>query len=152
MSQVTRQQESNNELEVLSHRRNALEQNIGFLAAWSSDVQLASSPDDDLVGREVIEIPWIGRVVARPLSIGIVVEHRIQPEIVEIRKRKARASVKESVGRKIVEEDAAVSIIGIKPILVAHVEVVDEVRVTEISVIAKRRPVGKLKIINAVAQ
>ena len=128
-----------------------LEQNIGFLAAWLCHVQLASSSDDDLVGCEVIEIPWIGRVVARPLSIGIVVEDRIQTEIVEIRKRKARAGVKESVRCKIVEEDAVVSIIGVKPIFIAHVEVVDEVRVTEISVVAKGGAVRELKIINTVA-
>jgi hypothetical protein len=55
------------------------------------------------------------------------------------------------VGRKVVEEDAAVSIIGIKPILEAHVEVVDEARVTQVAVVAKGRAVGELKIINAVA-
>ena len=41
------------------------------------------------------------------------------------------AGVKESLGRKVVEVDAAVSIIGIKPILVAHVQVVDPMRVSE---------------------
>jgi hypothetical protein len=54
--------------------------------------------------------------------------------------------------RKVVEEDAAVSIIGIEPILVAHVEVVDEARVTEVGVVAKRRAIGELKIINAVLE
>ena len=68
--------------------------------------------------------------MAWSLGIGIVVEQRIQTEIVEIRKRKARTSVKESIGREIVEVDAVVSIIGIKPILVAQVEVVDKARVT----------------------
>jgi hypothetical protein len=52
-------------------------------------------------GGEVIEIPWIGRVVAGSLRIGIVV-HGFQAEVVEIRKRKAWTSVKESVGRKVV--------------------------------------------------
>jgi hypothetical protein len=80
---------------------------------------------------EVVEIPWIGRVVAWSLSIGIVVKDRIQTEIVEIRKRKAWASVKESIGREIVEVDAVVSIVSIKPILVAHVEVIDPVRVRQ---------------------
>src|SRR4029077_4945619 len=114
--------------------------------------RLTSSSGNDLLRGEVKEIPWIGRVVARPLGIGIVVEQRIQAEIVEIRKRKARTSVKESIGRKIVEIDAIVSIIGIEPILVAHVVVVDVVRVTEVSVVAKWRAVGELKIENAVAQ
>jgi len=89
--------------------------------------------------------------MARVIRIGIVVEHCVERKIVEIRKRKAWTSVKEMVGRKVVEEDAALSIIGVKPIFVAHVEVVDEVRVTEVNVVAKRRSVGELKIINAVA-
>ena len=54
-------------------------------------------------------------------------------------------------GRKVVEVDAAVSIIGIKPILIAQVEVVDEARVSQVAIIAKRRAVRELKIINAVA-
>src|SRR6266436_9143975 len=90
-------------------------------------------PGNDLVRCEVVEIPWVSRVVARPLSIGIVVEHCIQAEVVEIRKRKAWTSVKESVGRKVVEEDAAVSIIGIEPILVAHIKVVDPARITQVA-------------------
>ena len=56
------------------------------------------------------------------------------------------------VGHKIVEEDAAVSIIGIKPILVAHVEVVDEALVSQVAVVAKGRAVGELKIINAILE
>jgi hypothetical protein len=101
---------------------------------------------------EVVEIPGIGRVVARAVGIGKVVKHCVQAKVVEIRKRKARTSVKEMVGHKVVEIDTAVSIIGIKPIFVAHVEVVDEALVTEVSVVAKRRAVGKLKIINAVLE
>ena len=108
-----------------------LEQNIGFLAAWLCHVQLASSSGDDLVGCEVIELSWIGRAVTRPLSIGIVEEHGIQADVVEIRKRESLARVKESVGRKVVQEDAVVSGIGIKLILVAHVQVVDPMRVSE---------------------
>ena len=106
----------------------------------------------DLTRGEVVKIPWIGRVVAWTVRIGKVVEHCIQAEVVEKRKRKAWASVKEMVGHKVVEEDAVVSIIGIKPIFVAHVEVVDEARVSEIGVIAKGRAVGELKIIDAVLQ
>ena len=118
-----------------------------------SNYRLTSSFGNNLVGCKVVEVPWIARVVARIVGIGKVVEHRIQAEIVEKRKRKAwtRTSVKETVGRKIVEIDAAVSIIGIKPIFVAHVEVVDEARVSEVGVVAKGRPVWELKIINAVA-
>ena len=71
-------------------------------------------------------------------------------KVVEIRKRKAWTSVKEMVGRKVVEEDAAVSIISIKPILVAHVEVVDEARVSQVAVVAKKRAIWELKIINAI--
>ena len=89
--------------------------------------------------------------MARPLSIGIVVEHCVQAKVVEIRKRKARTSVKEMGGRKVVEVDAAVSIIGIKPILVAHVEVVDEARVSQVAIVPKRRAVRELKIINTIA-
>jgi len=100
---------------------------------------------------EVVEIPWIGGVVARSLSIGIVVEHCVERKVVEIRKRKAWTSVKEMGGGIVVEVDAAVSIIGIKPIFVAHVEVIDPVRVSQVAVVAKRRAVGELKIINAVA-
>jgi hypothetical protein len=101
---------------------------------------------------EVVEIPWIGRVVARTVRIEKVVEHCVQAEVVEIRERKAWASVKEMVGHKVVEKDAAVSIIGIEPILVAHVEVVDEARVSQVAIVAKRRAVGELKIINAVLE
>jgi hypothetical protein len=101
---------------------------------------------------EVVEIPWIGRVVARTVGIREVVEHCVQAKVVEIRKRKARTSVKEMAGRKVVEEDAAVSIIGIEPILVAHIEVVDPVRVSQVAIVAKRRAIGKLKIINAVLE
>jgi hypothetical protein len=56
------------------------------------------------------------------------------------------------VGRKVVEEDAAVSIIGIEPILVAHIEVVDPARVSQVAIVAKRRAIGELKIINAVLE
>jgi hypothetical protein len=105
-----------------------------------------------LAGGEVVEIPWIGRVVAWIVGIGIVVEHCVQAEVVEIRKRKAWTGVKEMARRKVVEEDAAVSIIGIKPILVAHVEVVDKARVSQVAIVAKRRAIGELKIINAVLE
>jgi hypothetical protein len=54
-------------------------------------------------------------------------------------------------GHKVVEIDAAVSIIGIKPILVAQVEVIDEARVSQVAIIAKRRAVRELKIISTVA-
>jgi hypothetical protein len=89
--------------------------------------------------------------MARSLGVGIVVEHCVQTEVVEIGKRKAWTSVKEMVGRKIVEVDAAVSIIGIEPILEAHVEVIDPAWVSKVAVVAKRGAVGELKIINAVA-
>ena len=89
--------------------------------------------------------------MARVIRIGIVVEHCVERKIVEIRKRKAWTSVKEMGGRKVVEIDPAVSIIGIKPIFVAHIKVVDPVRVSQVAVVAKRRAVGKLKIINAIA-
>ena len=89
--------------------------------------------------------------MARIIRIGIVVEHCVERKVVEIRKRKARTGVKEMVGHKVVEEDAVVSVIGIKPVFVAHVEVVDEARVGEVGVVAKWRAVGELKIINAVA-
>jgi len=88
--------------------------------------------------------------VARVIGIWKVVEHCVQTKIVEVRKRKAWTSVKEMVGRKVVEIDAAVSVIGIKPILVAHVEVVDKAWVSQIAVVAKGRAIGELKIINAV--
>src|SRR4029453_11923250 len=101
---------------------------------------------------EVVEIPWVSRVVARTVGIGKVVEHCVQAKVVEIGKRKTRTSVKEMVGRKVVEVDAAVSIISIEPILEAHVEVVNPARVSEVAVKAKRRAVGELEIINTVAQ
>ena len=59
-------------------------------------------------------------VAARLVEVRKVVKPRVQAEVVEERED-ARAGVKEMVGRKVVEIDAAVSIIGIKPILVAHV-------------------------------
>jgi hypothetical protein len=100
---------------------------------------------------EVVEIPWIGGVMARVIRIRIVVEHCVERKVVEIRKRKAWTSVKEMGGGIVVEVDAAVSIIGIKPIFVAHIKVVDPVRLSQVAVIAKRRAVGELKIINVVA-
>src|SRR4029077_6557932 len=108
------------------------------------------SHGNDLTRGEVVEIPWIGGVVARTVLIGIVVEHRVERKVVEIRERKAWASVKEMRGHKVVKEDAAVSIIGVKPILVAHVEVVDEARISEVAVVAKGGAIGELKIINTV--
>ena len=90
--------------------------------------------------------------MARPLGVGIVVEHCVKAKVVEIRKRKARAGVKEMVGHKVVEVDAAVSIIGIKPILVTHVEVVDPARISKIRVVAKQIAVGQLQVINAVPE
>ena len=122
-----------------------------FLSVALSNWQLASSQGNDLTSGEVVEIPWIGRVVARVIRIGIVVEHCVKAKVVEIRKRKAWTSVKEMGGGIVVEVDAAVSIIGIKPIFVAQVEVVDESRVSQVAVVAKRRAVRELKIINAVA-
>jgi hypothetical protein len=89
--------------------------------------------------------------VARVIRIGIVVEHCVEAKVVEIRKRKAWTSVKEMVGRKVVEVDAALSIIGIEPILIAQVEVVNETRISQVAIVAKRRAIGELKIINAVA-
>ena len=89
--------------------------------------------------------------MARTAGIGIVVEHCVQAKVVEIRKRKAWTSVKEMGGRKVVEVDTAVSIIGIKPILVAQVEVVDEARISQVAIVAKRSAIGELKIIDAVA-
>ena len=89
--------------------------------------------------------------MARIIEIREVVEHCVQAEVVEIRERKARTSVKEMVGPKVVEEDPALSIIGIKPILVAHIKVVDEARVTEVGVVAEHIAIGELKIINAIA-
>ena len=89
--------------------------------------------------------------MARIIGIGKVVEHCVQREVVEIRKAKGWTGVKEMAGRKVVKEDTVVSIIGIKPILVAQVEVVDEARISQVAVVAKRRAVGELKIINAAA-
>jgi hypothetical protein len=88
--------------------------------------------------------------MARTVRIGIVIQHCVEAKVVEIRKRKAWTSVKEMGGGRVVEVDAAVSIIGIEPILVTHVEVVDETRVSQVTIVAKRRAVGELKIINAV--
>ena len=85
------------------------------------------------------------------IRIGIVVEHCVERKVVEIRKRKVWTSVKEMGGAIIVEVDAALPIIGIKPIFVAHIKVVDEALVTEVGVVAKRCAVRELKIINAVA-
>ena len=103
------------------------------------------------MGGEVVKIPWVARVAAQMGGIRIVVEDCVQTEVVEIRERKAWTSVKEMAGREVIKEDAGVSIIGIKPILVAHIEVVDEARVTEVGVVAKGHAVGELKIINTVA-
>ena len=89
--------------------------------------------------------------MARVICIRIVVEHCVQRKVVEIRKRKAWTSVKEMGGAIVVEVDAALSIIGIKPILVAHIKVVDPVRVTKVGVVAEHIAVGELKIINAIA-
>jgi hypothetical protein len=89
--------------------------------------------------------------MTRIIRIGIVVEHCVEAKVVEIRKRKAWTSVKEMVGRKVVEVDAALSIIGIEPILIAQVEVVNETRISQVAIVAKRRAIGELKIINAVA-
>ena len=90
--------------------------------------------------------------MARIIRIRIVVEHCVERKIVEIRKRKARTSVKEMGGSIVVEVDTAVSIIGIKPILVAHVEVVDEARVSEVRVVPEHIATGQLQVINTVAQ
>src|SRR5436309_12983785 len=117
-----------------------------------SNWRLTSSHGNDLTRGKVVKIPWIGRVAARAVRIREVVEHRIQAKVVKLRKRKGWTSVKEMVGRKVVEEDAAVSIIGIKPILEAHVEVVDPALVSQVAVVAKGRAVGELKIINAVLE
>jgi hypothetical protein len=89
--------------------------------------------------------------MARVIRIGKVIQHCVEAKVVEIRKRKARTSVKEMVGRKVVEEYAAVSITGIEPIFVAQVEVVDEARVSQVTIVAKRRAVREAEIINAVA-
>ena len=43
------------------------------------------------------------------------------------------------------------SVVSIKPILIAHVEVVDEARVSQVAIITKRRAVRELKIINVIA-
>jgi hypothetical protein len=88
--------------------------------------------------------------VARIVWIGKVVKYCVQREVVEIWKKKAWTSVKEMVGHKVVKVDAILCIIGIKPILVAHIEVIDPVRVSEVAIVAKGRAVGELKIINAV--
>ena len=90
--------------------------------------------------------------MARIIRIGIVVEHCVETKVVEIRKRKARTSVKEMAGHKVVEEDAVVSIIGIEPILIAQVNVVNEIVISEVAVVAKGRAVGELEIVPAGAQ
>jgi len=90
--------------------------------------------------------------MTRIIRIGIVVEHCVEAKVVEIRKRKAWTSVKEMVGRKVVEVDAAVSIIGIEPILIAQVNVVDVMLVSEVAVVAKGRAIGELEIVPAAAQ
>ena len=89
--------------------------------------------------------------MAGTVGIREVVEHCVQAKVVEIRERKARTSVKEMVGHKVVKVDAALSIIGIKPILEAHVEVIDPVRVSQVAVVAEHVAIGELKIINAIA-
>src|SRR4029077_2292136 len=111
-----------------------------------------ASHGDDLARGEVVEIPWIGRVVARTGGIWKVVEHCVERKVVEIRKRKAWASVKEMVRHKVVKVDAVLCIVGIKPILVAHIKVVDPVRVIQVAIVAKRRAIRELEIINAVTQ
>ena len=120
-----------------------------------SNYRLTSLFGNDLVGCEVVEVPWIARVVAGTVGIGKVVEHCVQAKVVEIRKRKAWTSVKETVGRKIVEVDAAVVVVRIKKILEAHVDVIDPVYVVhenEVDVVAKGHAVNELEIVPAVAQ
>jgi len=117
-----------------------------------ADDQFAISHGNDLASGEVEEIPRIGRVMARIICIGIVVEHCVERKVVEIRKRKAWTSVKEMGGGIVVEVDTAASIIGIKPIFVAHIKVVDPARVSQVGVVAKRRAVREPKIINAVLE
>ena len=107
------------------------------------------------MGSEVVEIPWIGGVLARTIGIGKIVEHCVQGKVVEVGKRKAWTSVKKIVGRKVIEVDAAVSVIGLSKILKAHVEVIDKVRVVhdnEVSVVAKGRAVSELEIVPVVAK
>src|SRR6266853_2630390 len=60
-----------------------------------SNWRLTSLHGNDLARGEVVEIPWISCVVARMAGIRIVVEHCVQAEVVEIRKRKAWTGVKE---------------------------------------------------------
>lgn len=76
----------------------------------------------------------------------------MQAEVVEVGKRKAGAGVKESVTREIVEEDAALAVIGIEEILEAQVNVVDEMLVSEVAVVAKGRAIGELEIVPSAAQ
>jgi len=45
------------------------------LPSGRADDQFATSHGNDLARGEVVEIPWIGRVVAWIVGIGIVVEH-----------------------------------------------------------------------------
>ena len=107
---------------------------------------------NDLARGEVIEIPWIGGVVARMVGIRIVVEDCVQAKVVEKRKRKAWTSVKERARGKIIEVDGVVGVIGVEEIFEAQVEVVDEILISEVAVVAKRRAVGELKIINAILE
>jgi hypothetical protein len=141
-----------NSLSLLKRTYKGLHDAVGVSCDRSAGSLL---PGNYLVGCEVIEVSWIGRVVTRSLGIGIIVEHGMQTEVVEIRKRKAWTSVKESVSRKIVEVDPVVGIVRISKVLEAHVDVIDKVRVVhpnEIGVVAKGRAVSELEIVPVVAQ
>jgi len=141
-----------NSLSLLKRTYKGLHDAVGVGCGRSGGSLL---PGNYLVGCEVIEVSWIGRVVARSLGIGIIVEHGIQTEVVEIRKRKPWTSVKESVSRIIVEVDPVVGIVRISKVLEAHVDVIDKVRVVhpdEIGVVAKGRAVSELEIVPVVAQ
>jgi len=90
-------------------------------------------------------------VAAWIVGIRKVVKPRVEAEIVEIREG-ARAGIKKRAGGKIIEVDAMVGIIGIKEILEAQVNMVDEMLVREVAVVAKGRAVGELEILPAASQ
>ncbi len=106
---------------------------------------------DRRLRREIVEHAWSAGIVLH-VGGGIVVEHRVRREVIQVRKRIDGARVPPAFAGEVVEVDPVLAVVRVDDVFVSHVEVVDVRGVGQIRVVAERRPVRQREVRDTVVE
>ena len=104
----------------------------------------------DLRRGEVVEVARRRRIVLRHVRVGIIVEKRVEREVVQVRERVRAAGVPPVCAREVVQVQAAHAVVRVDHVFVAEIEVVDVARVRQVAVVAEDVGVRQRQVVDAV--